>query len=84
MFRLLQGKQHSDELTEPQRVELFNALEAIETTLEIAKSEQMVCESVRKIGSNRLERVCKTRAQRQKEREATRDMLRSCSGAGCS
>lgn len=69
VFRLLEGKQNSNELSEPQRVELFNALEAIEAAINKAKDEQLVCEFKRQVGSNRPQKVCKTHAQRAKERE---------------
>jgi len=73
VFRLLEGKQNSSELADPQRVELFNALEAIEATINNARDEQMVCEYVKQIGSNRPQKICKTYAQREKEREEARD-----------
>jgi hypothetical protein len=72
VFHLLEGKQNSGELNEPQRVELFNALEAIEATVNNARDEQVICEHVKQIGSNRPQKVCKTYAQREKEREAAR------------
>lgn len=72
VFRLLEGKQDSNELNEPQRVELFNALESIEATVNNARDEQMICEHVKQIGSNRPQKVCKTYAQREKEREKAR------------
>jgi len=72
VFRLLEGKQSSNELGERERVELFNALEAIEASINNARDEQMICEYVKQIGSNRPQRVCKTYAQREKEREESR------------
>ncbi|RPE79696.1 hypothetical protein [Vulcaniibacterium tengchongense] len=48
-----------------------------------AQEERLVCQRVKKIGSNRIERVCKTEAQSQKESEeaalraARRDMQRT-------
>jgi len=69
VFSLLDGKQNSNELAEPDRVKLFNALEAIEAKVNNERDEQMVCEFVRRVGSNRPQRVCKTYAQREKERE---------------
>ncbi|GAB3344608.1 hypothetical protein [Lysobacter tyrosinilyticus] len=83
VFRLLEGKQSSDELTEAQRIELFSALEAIDVVVKNAKSEQLVCEVVRKTGSNRPTRVCRTRMAQDQERDETQKTLRSCSAPGC-
>jgi len=86
VFRLLDGKQNSNDLVESERVELFNALEAIEATINNARDEQMVCEFIRRVGSNRPERVCKTYAQRAKEREAAEKELGrqiGCTTLGC-
>jgi hypothetical protein len=75
VFQLLDGKQNSNELAEPDRVKLFNALEAIEASINNARDEQVVCEFIRSVGSNRPQRVCKTYAQRAKEREAAEKEL---------
>jgi len=37
--------------------------------------EAMVCERVKELGSTRLKKVCKTVAQREREREAARDAV---------
>jgi len=87
VFRLLEGKQNSNELAEADRVKLFNALEAIEATVNNERDEQMICEFTRRVGSNRVERVCKTYAQRAKEREVAEKELNrqsACTTVGCS
>lgn len=87
VFSLLDGKQSSNELMEPDQVKLFNALEAIEATVNNERDEQMICEHTRRVGSNRVERVCKTYAQRAKEREVAEKELNrqsACTTIGCS
>lgn len=54
---------------------------------EEAEDERMVCTYEKTIGSNMKKRICKTVAQRNKEREDSRDMLNRsrsvCSEIGC-
>lgn len=86
VFDLLNGKTHSNDLADADRVRLFNALEAIEATVNNARDEQMVCEFVKRIGTNRRERMCKTVGQREREREAAERELgvkSGCTSAGC-
>ena len=46
-------------------------------TLAAATSDQdkLICERIKEIGSNRHKRVCKTMAQREREREAARNAV---------
>lgn len=66
-----------EELSEAQRIELFNGLELIEALINKAEDERMVCEYRAVIGSNRKQRDCKTVAQRREQREATRNRIDS-------
>lgn len=86
MLRMLEGKQSTDELSEQQRVDVFNTLEWIEGVVNNSEDERMVCEHRPVVGSHRKERVCKTAAQWDREREAARNTLqmqgncRDCKG----
>jgi hypothetical protein len=68
-LRLLEGKTSSKELSRQDQVALFNALEAVSAIVNRAEEERMVCERVRRTGSNVSETICKTVAQRRAERE---------------
>jgi hypothetical protein len=48
--------------------------------------QKLICKQERKIGSNRLQRVCKTAAQIEKEREMARQRMddqRACDMGSC-
>lgn len=70
VFRLLEGRERSTELSPSDQSELFNRLESISAIINRAEDERMVCERTRPIGSNRPVNVCKTVAQRRAERES--------------
>ncbi|UNK48115.1 hypothetical protein MNR01_10030 [Lysobacter sp. S4-A87] len=84
MLRTIDGKTSTDELNEAQKTEVFNTLEWIEAVVNKSNDdERMVCERRPILGSTRKERVCKTQAQWQAEREAARNMMegrRACQG----
>jgi phosphoenolpyruvate carboxylase len=68
---LLPGNvQATTELSEADRIALFNALETIEAIVNNTGDERMVCERHKPTGSKRPTTVCKTVAQRKAEREA--------------
>ncbi len=75
MLALIEGKQTADDLTEKQKIELFNTLEWIEATVNRAEDERMVCEVRTTIGSNRKERVCMTVAAMRRMREEGRQRM---------
>lgn len=75
MLSIIRGKASADQLTEDQRMEVFNELEWIEATINDAEDERMVCERRKKLGSNRRERVCMTVAQQRELRERAREDL---------
>lgn len=54
------------------QVALVNASEEINAVLSGDEDQKMVCEQVRKLGSNRTEKVCLTVAQRKAAREAAK------------
>jgi hypothetical protein len=76
LLKLLEDKQTADELSEPQRLEVFNTLEWIEAAINNEDGEQLICRREKTIGSTRVTRVCRTAADeaRMKE-EARRRML---------
>ncbi len=75
VLRTIDGKETSEQLTEDQRMAVFNDLEWIEAAINKAEGERMVCERRKKLGSNRTERVCMTVAQQQEMRERARQEL---------
>lgn len=77
LLGVIGDSQTVDELSEAQRIELFNALELIEALVNKADDERMVCEYRATIGSNRKQRDCKTVAQRREQREAIRNQIDS-------
>lgn len=51
-----------------------------------AGEDKLICKQERKIGSNRLQRVCRTAAQIEKERELARERMedqRACTTGSC-
>lgn len=75
MLHTLEGKRSTDDLTEQQKIDVFNTLEWIESVTNDAEDDRMVCERRPILGSHRMERVCKTEAQWAREREAARRAL---------
>ena len=71
------GRERFDQLTPPQKVEVFNDQEVVNTLMTNAKEDsRMVCRSERPIGSNRPQRTCMTVAQRRQATEDARQMKR--------
>lgn len=75
MLRMIEGKKISGELSEAEKVELFNTLEWIEATANREDDERMVCERRKVLGSNRTQRFCMTVAQRREAQERARNDL---------
>jgi hypothetical protein len=75
VLNTIDQKSSGAELTEEQRLEVFNALEWIEAAINKDDDDRMVCERRKTLGSNRKERVCKTVAQMREERERAREEL---------
>ncbi len=58
------------------QVVLVNATEEINAVLSGDEDDKLICEQVRKLGSNRTEKVCLTVAQRNAAREAAKADMR--------
>lgn len=83
LLRLLEGRESFDELRDPGQVEVINLLQEINTIINaVEANEEFRCEHVRKVGSHRKERVCKTVATRKIESEASREALRRMQRSG--
>ena len=67
---LLSGVDSTLQLGDLQQAELLNTLTSIQTIVNQAEDERMVCQRSKPIGSNRPRTECKTVAQRRMEREA--------------
>lgn len=72
ILRLIEGKDSIEQLQPDQQLALFNGLEQIKAAAEDAEQNRMICQSVKKTGSQMRVRECKTVAQREREREAAR------------
>lgn len=72
VLELLEGKERSTELSQIDQTILFNSLESISAIVNRAEDDRMVCERVRRTGTNRAERVCMTVAQRREEAQRSR------------
>lgn len=70
VFALLEGKSTIDELPMEQRVEAFNALEAIKAIVSAKPKEQTICRRERALGSHRSVTSCRTAEEREQEAEA--------------
>ncbi|RDZ26784.1 hypothetical protein [Lysobacter silvisoli] len=80
VLRTLEGKQSTAELTEQQKIDVFNSLEWIEAAINNADDERLVCERRAVLGSNRKERVCRTASQMRAERELARRQIEQQKG----
>ncbi len=78
MEQLLGTPASVDGFGEREKVALFNDQELVNTLLTDAREDsRMVCERQKKTGSHRTESVCKSIAQRRRERESSQDYLRN-------
>ncbi|MGO4221687.1 hypothetical protein AB4Y64_07495 [Lysobacter sp. TAF61] len=75
LLHLIEGKRSTSDLNEEQKTEVFNTLEWIEGAVNKAENERMVCERRAVLGSTRKERVCKTAAEWNQERDAARNQM---------
>lgn len=87
MFSLLEGTADTSELSPSRRAEVFNVQEAIFAAINNKEDERIVCERVKRTGSHRVTRVCKSVAQMRADREAARanmeNQQRICMAAAC-
>lgn len=88
LLAMIEGKELVGDLDDASQVEAFNLLESINASINQVGDQQMVCEHIRKTGSHRKIKECKTVAQRRQEREAAMRELsdalkRPCNGEYC-
>ena len=75
MLRMIGDKQTSAELSEGDKLALFNELEWISATLNRSEDDRMVCERRAVLGSHHKERVCMTVGQKRIAAERARQEL---------
>jgi len=76
LLQTIEGKTTSNDLNDLQRNEVFNTLEWISAVLNHDDAdERMVCQRRPILGSTRKERICKTQAQWDQDRESARDLI---------
>ncbi|MCH6482776.1 hypothetical protein MMG85_04255 [Pseudoxanthomonas sp. LH2527] len=85
LITLIDGKSTLGDLARDDQTTAINTLEWIKSAITRAEDERLVCERVKLVGSNRPTRICKTVAERRKEREEAEKSLeeRKMCGAGC-
>jgi hypothetical protein len=76
LFALLENRSSIDELNIEQKTEAFNALQSINAAINNKEDERLVCEKRKPVGSNHVERVCRSLAQIKADREAARTNMR--------
>ncbi|KAA2285469.1 hypothetical protein F0415_05000 [Arenimonas fontis] len=70
MAATLEGVASVDELSQPQKVALFNEQEVVNTILtQAAEDSRLICERRRETGSHRATTTCETVAERRRRRE---------------
>ncbi|MEO8011734.1 MAG: hypothetical protein ABI650_08840 [Dokdonella sp.] len=77
VLALIDGKQSLDELNDPDKVAAFNSLEWIKAKITDSEDQRVICERARPVGSNRVERICATVAERRANQEAAETALRN-------
>lgn len=77
LLALIEGKQTLDDLNDPDKVAAFNALEWIKARITDSEDQRVICERARPVGSNRVERICATVAERRANQEAADIALRN-------
>ncbi len=77
LLALIEGKQSLDDLNDPDKVAAFNALEWIKARITDSEDQRVICERARPVGSNRVERICASVAERRANQEAAEIALRN-------
>lgn len=73
---------NGEQIKDADAVALVNASSEINSILAGSDGDRMICEQVRQVGSNRIQKVCMTASQREERRlEAQRDMREKNLGA---
>jgi hypothetical protein len=85
LITLIEGKDTLGDLARDDQTTAINTLEWIKAAITRAEDERLVCERVKLVGSNRPTRICKTVAERRKEREEAEKTMEQkvMCGAGC-
>lgn len=87
LLRLIDGKETLLDLDERGRTDAINSLEWIRAQIHDAEENRLVCKREKAVGSHMKTRVCKTVAERRKEREDAAKVWQQgsrCSeGMGC-
>jgi hypothetical protein len=68
--------------TQRQEVQIINATSEINALLTGREEERVICEQVKRIGSNRHDRVCQTVAQREANRKSSKAAMHEIRPAG--
>lgn len=82
VLAIVDGKTSAEDLSDDERLTVFNHLEWIEAAINKAQDERMVCTREKTLGSNRAQRVCKTQRQIDEEKEYARMNMNSGCIAG--
>ena len=77
LFALLKGKQSVDQLSEDERLKVYNAQQTIAGVLTDAELDRPICKREKRLGSNRLMTVCETRRQRQDNASNVQNLMRA-------
>lgn len=85
LFQLLDGKQSVADLSKGEQKKVIDSLDRISELTSAGDGERLVCERVKVVGSNRVERICKTASERDRERldaQKNMDQRRNVCGSG--
>lgn len=77
LLGLIEGTQSVEQLDEPVRMDVFNRLEEIRAIVDKAENNRVVCTYETKVGTHMKTRICKTVAERQRDREQAVDAMNS-------
>ncbi len=69
LLRLIEGKDTLLDLDENGRTEAINSLEWIRAEIHDAEENRLICKREKRVGTHMKERVCRTVAERRKDRE---------------
>jgi len=75
LLSIIGDKQDPSQLSQDERIETFNILEAIEASINKAEDERVTCERYQKTGTNRKVVVCRTQRQIREARDRARRQM---------
>ena len=81
-LRLTDGRNSLDEFNAHDKLRAFNMLEQIKAAITGAEDDRLVCERTRRVGTNRVQRVCATVAERRAMREQAERFITERSWCG--